>query len=316
MDIRALQDYQTMMADDLRMQAYAQAIAALCPDKIVVEIGVGLGPLSLMALRAGARRVYGIELNPDALALASEVIAAHGFGPARFVPVPGLSTEVALPEKADVILSETLDSLGIGENTAHYMADAKARLLQPGGAFIPARLECHLALAAPAAYAARAHFWQAQMRSQHGLDYRAVLPALRRVKHTLPIDDSERLSDWQCWQCIDFSAPERPPQTAGVVLSATRSGTATGLAAAFVAWLSPEVQLRTFCSDAPTHWQQGFVPFPERALEVALGKSVYAEFALGQTRDPALRYALRVAAGPASQVEALAAQRRSSAGLS
>ena len=56
MDRRTIEDYKAMMADAGRMDAYRRAIAAVCPGKVVCEIGVGLAPLSLMALKAGAKR--------------------------------------------------------------------------------------------------------------------------------------------------------------------------------------------------------------------------------------------------------------------
>ena len=61
----------------------------------------------------------------------------------------GLSTQVKLPERVDVLRAETLDSMGIGENTAMYMADARKRMLAPEGCFLPDKQECHVALASP-----------------------------------------------------------------------------------------------------------------------------------------------------------------------
>ena len=125
MDWKDVRDYKEMMACTVRMDAYRAAIGPQCVGRTVCEIGVGLGPLSLMALKAGARRVYGIELDREALDCAAAILADNGFGPDRFVPVHGISTRVSLPERVDVLLSETLDSMGVGENTALYMRDAR-----------------------------------------------------------------------------------------------------------------------------------------------------------------------------------------------
>jgi predicted RNA methylase len=48
-----------------------------------------------------------------------------------------------LPEKVDVVLTETLDSVGFEENTAIFMLDAMERFLKPGGCMIPQSLRCH-----------------------------------------------------------------------------------------------------------------------------------------------------------------------------
>ena len=93
--------YQTIMADPVRMRAYQQAIERSCRGKSVCEIGVGLGPLSLMALQAGAKRVYGIEMDAAALEVARRIIARNGFDASRFVPIHGMSHQVELPERGD-----------------------------------------------------------------------------------------------------------------------------------------------------------------------------------------------------------------------
>ena len=66
MNRRQIEEYQAMMVDRVRMEAYRRAIGAVCPGKVVCEVGVGLAPLSLMALEAGATRVYAVELSAEA----------------------------------------------------------------------------------------------------------------------------------------------------------------------------------------------------------------------------------------------------------
>ena len=60
---RRLDDFKAMMDDPIRIAAYQKAIQRLCPGKVVCEIGLGLGPLTLMALNAGAAKVYAVEFN-------------------------------------------------------------------------------------------------------------------------------------------------------------------------------------------------------------------------------------------------------------
>ncbi len=285
-----------MMADTVRMAAYAEAISASCPGRVVCEIGVGLGPLSLMALHAGAQRVYGIEVDPQVLGLATDVIRSHGFDDTQFIPVEGLSTDVELPEPVDVILSETLDSLGVGENTASYMTDAGARFLKPEGRFLPERLDCYVALAAPEEYGSRERFWVDL--DGLGLDYTRVQPSVRGVKHTLVVRPDELLSGFARWQSIDFRNAGSFCQRSPVVLQANKSGLATGLASTFVAVLHKDIVISTFPDAPPTHWKQGFAPFPDRAIELNVGDLAFAEIEIGEHRGPSIEYQLQVAAGP------------------
>ena len=237
MDWKAVRDYAEMMQDPIRMDAYKVAIAATCAGKVVCEIGVGLGPLSLMALKSGAKRVYGIELDPQALAAAVDIIAANGFGADRFIPVLGLSTAVTLPERVEVLLSETLDSMGVGENTALYMRDALERHLRPDGAFLPSKLDCYVALARPQVWEDERRFWTDKLQTGWDLDYRAMVPKVLNLCRVVDIHQHELGSKWQVWQRVDFQQPDTLRRDSTVLLIANRDGEITGLAKAFVATL-------------------------------------------------------------------------------
>lgn len=307
MKIRQVLDYGRMMQDEPRMRAYASAISAVCPDKTVCEIGVGVGPLSLMALRAGAKKVYGIEADPEALALATKVLAANGFDATRFVPVRGLSTTVKLPEAVDVVLSETLDAMGLGENTSLFLGDAR-RFLAPGGVFLPSRLECHVALANPAEYRERMAFWSEAMPTKYGLAYGPLQQELRTQQHSFRVRAEELLSGWESWQRIDFDSPSSFRAVSPVLFVPTREGEATGLACSFEATLSSGVRLRTRPDDPPTHWQQAFHPFSE-PMRLRRGDVVYCELVCTVASAESLRLELHVASGPMREVEAVVRRR-------
>src|SRR3989344_5211689 len=56
--------HRLMLNDQIRMDSYEVAIKEVIkPGMTVVDIGVGTGILSLWALEAGAKRVYGIDIN-------------------------------------------------------------------------------------------------------------------------------------------------------------------------------------------------------------------------------------------------------------
>ncbi len=301
MNISKLRNYKLMMDDPVRMDAYHRAIEATCPGMTVCEIGVGLGPLSLMALRAGAERVYGVELDAEALETATRVIRASGFGPDRFIPIVGLSTQVVLPEQVDILLSETLDSMGIGENTSRYMSDARERLLKPGGVMLPARLDCYAALSTPEAYQSECRFWTKGME-EYGLSYTPLMEQVRGVKHTIRITSDDLQSKWYCWQQNDFAAQKGSPTLATLALEVLTAGEVHGLAFAFDAVLSDGVNIRTFPGDPSTHWLQGFAPFPQGPIQVGAGDLVYVELHFSQQDNPSLIWELRVASGPVADV--------------
>lgn len=308
MDRRTLEDYGAMMEDKIRMAAYEQAIAAVCPDKVVCELGVGLAPLSLMALKAGAKRVYGVELNKEALELATRVMAANGYDGTRFIPIGGLSTQTTLPEPVDVILSETLDSMGIGENTAMYMADARKRMLAPDGCFLPDKLQVDVALASPRAYIQAREFWTKTMPEEHGMSYDLVAEEFKNCKHTLAVTTDELFSPWTLWQSMDFMDDSSFRGLVPMALPVTRAGTILGFACAFDARLSEGVHIRTYPEDAPTHWFQGFNAFPQ-PIEARAGDVVYMELDVAAIDHPSIKFDMRVVCGSSEEVNAFVQNR-------
>ena len=85
MDDRMLRRTLEALSDPVRLHAYQAALEQCCPGRVVCEIGVGVGVLSLMALKTGAARVYGIDADSEALQLAAQVIRRNGFDSDRFV---------------------------------------------------------------------------------------------------------------------------------------------------------------------------------------------------------------------------------------
>jgi len=95
------------------------------PGDLVVDLGAGTGLLSFFPLQAGARHVYAIEMSPIACA-AAELIDANGFRD-RITLLRKKSKRVSLPERCDVLITETLSSFCFdSENTIEYVADANS----------------------------------------------------------------------------------------------------------------------------------------------------------------------------------------------
>jgi hypothetical protein len=306
---RGITDYEKMLADDVRMSAYHRAIAAVCPGKIVCEIGVGLGPLSLMALNAGAKVVYGIDAVGAPLEAATEVIRAAGYGPDRFVPLRGMSTAITLPQRADVILSETLDHLGVGENTAATMRDAHRRLLAPGGVFLPAGLGCFVALARPQAWDQRSALWAESLPERYGLDYTPLRAHLRWLNYSMDVRPEEILSPWQVWQTIDFSSPDSFQAKRRLLVQAQSAGVVEGLAVAFVAFLCDGIELSTLPDAPPTHWKQGFQPLP-KAVEVEAGDGFQLDLGLHDTEQGLAGLSVRARHIPVAEIPEFVADMR------
>src|SRR4051812_10987878 len=103
-----------MLIDRERLASFERAIHKAVPaGGGVVDVGAGTGILSMMACRAGARRVYAIERGEIA-EIAAELIRANAMSD-RIVLLRGHSNAIVLPEPADVVVSEVIGNAGVDE---------------------------------------------------------------------------------------------------------------------------------------------------------------------------------------------------------
>lgn len=141
--VEAVNDFHFAMLNDRDRNAfYRRALMEqIKPGDIVVEVGTGSGLLAMMAARAGAGHVYAIEANRSLAQLAAHLIRVNGLADSITI-VNKLSTDVELgvdlPRRADVLVSEILGTLLLGESALEFVADARRRLLTPGARIIPA----------------------------------------------------------------------------------------------------------------------------------------------------------------------------------
>jgi hypothetical protein len=96
-----------------------------------------------MAIEAGARKVYAIELLERPAEQAKALIENLGLTN-KIVVIHGRSQEIKLPEKADLCVSENVGHIGGAEGCDVLLNDAR-RFMQPHGIFVPQRCETRMA---------------------------------------------------------------------------------------------------------------------------------------------------------------------------
>lgn len=135
-----------MLNDVLRTSRYQQAIAdVVTPDDVVVEVGAGSGILSATAARQGAKHVYAIEANRTIARIAQETFTKNDFAE-QITLIQGWSTQVSVPERADVFISEMIGNDPFGEQVWEITTDAIKRFTKPDARLIPSHLRVFAAV--------------------------------------------------------------------------------------------------------------------------------------------------------------------------
>jgi protein arginine N-methyltransferase 1 len=218
--------YGFMIADNARTGAYAEALRrAVKPDSVVLDIGAGTGIFSLLACSFGARKVYAIEPT-DAIQVAREIAAANGYSD-RIEFIKKLSTEVTLPEPADILISDMHGVLPFLGRLIPDIADARERLLKPGGTLIGRRDDIWAAIVeAEETYNEYLGPWE---------KYEFDMTAARRIVTNttgwkLRKDTSEiLLAEPHLWATLDYMTISDPNVAGELRFDCARDGTAHGM---------------------------------------------------------------------------------------
>ncbi len=250
--------YGEMIRDRVRMDAYAEALRrAVRPGCVALDVGTGTGIFALLACRLGARHVYAVEPD-DAIHVARQIAAANGYSD-RITFIQGLSSAVTLPEQADVIVSDLRGVLPLYKGHIPAIADARQRLLAPGGVLIPQRDTLWAAVVeAPEAYLPVVSPWE---DGAYGFDMSAGRPIMANSWRKAPVTPAQFLVEPLPWATLDYTRIADPNVQGELTWTVVRPGTGHGLSVWFEAQLFAEVGFSTAPDQPPTIYGQAFFPW-------------------------------------------------------
>ncbi len=278
----SLGGYHRMMADEVRMRVYVDALrAAVRPGSVVLDIGTGTGVFALLACRLGARRVFAVEPSQAAIAVARDMAAANGVSD-RIEFITGMSTDVTLPEKADVVIAYLHGVLPLFRQLIPSVIDARNRLLAPGGVIMPGRDLLQVAVVTEPE-TVHGDFAR-QLQDEFDLSFDTAERYARNTWWKTYLDEQQLLVTPHCWTVLDYATVDGPDVSGEAEWTVDRPGVAHGIAV----WFDGEPREGHRFSNAPgqprTIHGQGYFPL-ERPVRLDPGDQVTVSLAARLVRE-------------------------------
>ena len=258
-------DHWKMMADHVRGAAYAEALRrTVSPRAVVLDIGTGTGAFALLASVLGASRVYAVE-HDASIEVARQLAAANGLGD-RIEFIRAFSTEIRLPERVDVIVSDLRGVLPLHGRHLTSIADARQRFLRPGGVLIPQRDTIWASVVeAPDHYHQLVTPWE---HDTHGLVFDAARQLAANRWSKVRITPDQLLAAASPWATVDYERVENPHLSGELSFVIQRRGIGHGWCLWFDATLFDQVGFSSAPGGPEVIYGNGFFPWYEpTALE-------------------------------------------------
>ncbi len=267
-----------MVIDQRRIEPYIEALKrTVKPGDVVLDIGTGTGFLAFLAIQLGARKVFAVE--PDDAILVGQQCARANAGSDRITWLQQLSTEITLPEPADVVVGDLHGVLPLYTGNIESLRDARRRHLKPGGAMIPCRDILKVVPATAADEFKRVnHPWRSNVEGialQNGRNYVANM-WWRAASNAVPA--TQLLAEPGVWTTVDYNRAEDEDTEGKISWRIERAGTMHGFYVWFDSIVAPGLEQTNSPLLPAMIYGRAFFPIAE-AIEVSPTDEVHVRMA-------------------------------------
>jgi len=269
MSLYTLDQFAAMFADRVRMDAYTAAIEkSVRPGDAVLDLGCGPGIFALLACKAGARRVYAIDLS-EAVEFGRHLATVNGIAD-RIHFLRGDSRQIHLPERVNVIISDIRGVLPLFSHAIGTLEDARTRFLIEGGALLPSRDTLVAAIMeSPKHYEEVTNSWKSIPR----LDLSSGLPLVLNTLYRQHLKPEQLLSAPRPWHTLEYSRGAKLPAEGQLQFRASRSATGHGIGLWFETQLLDGIGYSTEPRNTETVYGHIFLPWLQ-AVSLCEGDTV------------------------------------------
>jgi hypothetical protein len=250
-----LETHRGLLQDTVRTNAFREAIRrCVTPESVVLDLGSGSGILSFFACEAGARRVFAVDATHSA-DLASFLSRHLGFAD-RIQVIHDHSKNIELPERANLLVTETLGAFGFNEQILSSVIDARARLLTADAMVIPRSIDLYLVPVDDASiYERRVQWWS---EKPYGFDFSPLSVFASNNVFVGSVGSDSFLAPPARVIAADLTTITSAEVSGRAQFKATRAAVTYGFAGWFRATLADGIELS---NETPgSHWEHVFLP--------------------------------------------------------
>ena len=197
--------HEAMLRDEPRTSSYADALVAnseFMKGKVVLDVGCGTGILCMLAVRAGAKKVIGVDCS-SIIERAQKVIDRNGMSD-KITLVRGRLEELTLPlehDEVDVIVSEWMGYGLYFENMLSSVIYARDTYLSNQGVLMPSDAKVYIEAVTASGEIDRVAWWT----NVYGFDMSDMADLLVNDAQVQLVDKEDIISDRSLAHSLNIS---------------------------------------------------------------------------------------------------------------